>query len=59
MTNAADARLDNAWIGAERMPTGGWQWMDRSPMTWSNWETENEGDDAAVMTPFFMEDTFV
>ena len=50
LATAQDGRVDSAWIGAEHMPSGGWQWMDRSQMTWTNWETQNEGDDAAVMS---------
>ena len=42
--------MDSAWIGAERIKTGGWQWIDRSPLTWSNWESESDNDDSAVMS---------
>ena len=42
--------MDSAWIGAERINTGGWQWVDKSPLTWTNWETESDKDQAAILS---------
>lgn len=33
------ANGDAYWIGlARKTHTGGWQWRDKSPLTWSNWD---------------------